>query len=129
MRNSYLRKEQAMSERICRICGKKFYSNHPSKCTCSEKCSLTNARLRNKEYYSRTAYKALKHERYTKSYQRRIRYCHICGDELPDGRQKFCLTCLFKEFLYGDHLRAYRRLKLRGYNCAEIREEISKLGL
>ena len=53
----------------------------------------------------------------------------ICGGPLEDNRQKYCLKCLLREYLYGDHKKAYMVLRQRGYDTETIRYEISQTEL
>lgn len=118
-----------MTERICRICGKKFIVRHSRQCTCSVKCSQENARQRNKQYTSDPMYKRLQHKRYKERYKPRVRSCKICGGPLEDNRQKYCLKCLLREYLYGNHKKAYMVLRQRGYDTETIQYEISQTEL
>ena len=113
----------------CRICGTPFETTSPKKCTCSPECSKIYEKRRHKMYRETPEAKALMRKRYLENYKPRIRYCRICGEKLPDGRQKFCLRCLLHEYIYGNYRLAYKRLVLRGYDGDSIRREISRLGL
>ena len=122
-------KELKMIERICRICGKKFVVKHSRQCTCSVKCSQENARQMNRQYVADPTYKMLQHKRYKARYQPKVHTCRICDGPLEDNRQKYCLPCLFREYLNGDRKKAYMVLRQRGFDTETIQYEISQTEL
>ena len=49
--------------------------------------------------------------------------CAVCGEELQDGRQAYCLDCLllgYKNAKKGEKRLAYKRLANRGYDKETI---------
>lgn len=105
-----------MDERICVICGKKFYSNHRSKKTCGPECQIIN-RQRQQRIYNHSVRMGKKEEKRT---------CIICGKVFYTNHRtkKTCGQNCQREM--------YRRQALRNYHKnheldAQHRREIKKV--
>ena len=116
-----------MVNQTCKICGTSFLAKQSNYIICSDACRQINKKnynkVRNKKYYSN----------FGKEYQRAYRKMHskkkgnpclICGKSLPDSRAKYCLSCLFNEYMNGDTHKAYKILSCRGYDKRSIEYEI-----
>lgn len=127
-----------MVEVKCQMCGKIFLAKQSNYNLCSPECRKArvkqlnrseNYTLQRKNYYKEkrskgTSYYEKRYAEYSAK-NRVIKYCEICGTELPNGKQKFCLDCLLKGWQNGDK-RCRRILECRGYDATMIREEIDQ---
>lgn len=113
---------------ICTECGKCFDSPNSNYKTCSTKCRTERSKRTNNQrmaiYRDTTINKYYRQVYYKEHYVPVIKVCKSCGTVLDDGRQNFCLDCLLKDYLHGDHNTARQRLACRGYDKAMILEEI-----
>lgn len=71
----------------CKLCGKKFIKSTPNNSYCSDECSSKGRKECQKAYYKK---------RYTKNKNKAMKICKICGQILPDARQKYCEKCLLE---------------------------------
>ena len=122
-----------MYEKICKVCGKPFRAANPNYCLCSDECRKIRQTEHNhnahKKFVHTGRYKKYLHNYYKAHYKPTVHYCISCGDKLPDGRQRYCLKCLVKDYIENGSNAAYRRLQLRGYIKPDILEEAVALGL
>ena len=123
-----------MYDKICVVCGKPFQAPNPRYIVCSDECRKVRSRyLQHKKAKNRYEREKAHRQKYDRErYTPVVKFCHSCGDVLPDGRQTFCLRCLVNDFMHGDyeHRRsAYRRLALRGYTKVDIISEAESLNL
>lgn len=95
-------------DKICNICGKSYQSNYACSKYCSNNC---------RKIATRNQYKSVK------------RKCDTCGDILPDGRQRWCIDCLLRDYKRNKSAQAYHRLENRGYTKESIILEIKKRGI
>ena len=111
---------------ICKVCGKRFTAKRRNQVTCSTECSQLYLRHR---YIYDPEYRAQRKKRDKSHYVRKQKQCEICGNLLPDARQKFCIDCLLNMYLYGDKRRAIKLLDNRGYDKSMIQDLIREKGL
>ena len=117
-----------MYTKTCIICEQKFYTNNHCVKYCSDKCRAEGDVLRRKAYskqYRKTShYLSYKKNYYKNKYQPVIKYCKICGNKLNDGRQTYCINCLFDDYARTKSNAAFMRLANRGYNKSLIMKEL-----
>lgn len=96
----------------CKICGKEFIKTTPNMSYCSKECSNKGRKERQKECYKR---------KYTPNKNKAMKICKICGQILPDARQKYCEKCLLKISTPTDKKGYWARhvLRCRGIDKAE----------
>ena len=121
-----MRRMMPMYDKICPVCGSAFQSPNPCYKYCSDPCRKTVSDKRKREY-SRIYYqKTLDAQRaYRKKHYKHVgRCCEDCGALLPDGRQRYCLDCLLKDYIENKSRIAYARLACRGYDRELIALEL-----
>ena len=116
-------------EKVCPVCKKRFIAISTKHYLCSDACRKQHISESHKIYYSEYKNQVKLKQYHKEHYIPVIKYCATCGDQLPHGKQKFCLKCLLNEYLHGDSFKAYTRLKNRGYTGQTIMQEIQRLGL
>lgn len=113
----------------CVVCGKPFEAKNNRYLTCSKLCHEIHYKEYRKEYsewyYTTPRGMQKRKEHYT----RRVHTCVLCNSELPDGRQKKCLSCLIKGYLFDKNICAYRALYQRGFTKEDIVDEAYSLGI
>lgn len=73
-------------EKICVICGRKFFTKKKARMTCSKKCSMERKRRWNREWYR--LHGAKKDRKWEEGY----RVCRLCGNSFLSGG-KALLIC------------------------------------
>lgn len=73
------------------------------------------------------------HEYYVKHRKKADRCCKICGGELDNNNQTYCLDCLLRDFANGyktgdGYFTACRRLCSRGYDVKQMVAEAQERG-
>lgn len=127
-----------MYDKICKVCGKPFHAANPRYLVCSAECRKIY-QTRYKQIYAEThpdyviRQRLRKYRRAVHIYKPIEKPCALCGEILPDGRQKYCLRCLISEFISKGGKAgspAYRILLMRGYaNKEDILMEARAINL
>lgn len=116
-------------EKTCIVCGKPFTAANPLYCLCSDECRAKRKAVYSKNYRKVHAetISAQRRKYYEKYHQKKKYRCKICGAELPNGSQKYCLNCLLKAYQISvTHSWAAGVLYCRGYDKTMIDSKIAE---
>lgn len=114
-------------EKTCVVCGKSFLAANPLYCLCSAECRAERKAAYGKRY-KKTHAEAIREQmkKYKGRYKKKY-YCKMCGIELPNGCQKYCLDCLLNAYQSEERrLWAKDVLHSRGYDEVMIESEIAE---
>jgi hypothetical protein len=71
----------------CKLCGKKFIKTTPNNLYCCEECKNTARKKFQISYHKK---------KHIPNKNKAMKTCKICGEILPDARQKYCEKCLLE---------------------------------
>ena len=116
-----------MYNKVCKVCGTPFEAINSHYCICSDKCRKIIHNRKTNEYakvYNKSSRgKRLRHNYYMVHRQLVDKHCVRCGTKLNDGRQSYCLSCLFKDYLENKCAKTRQRLYNRGYTVKMLEEQ------
>lgn len=114
-------------KKTCIVCGKTFVATNPKYCLCSEPCRRKRRNAYGRRYKNTHAELIRKQRKKYADLHKKKYHCKTCGEELPNGCQKYCIKCLLKAY-QSEETRSWAANVLcsRGYNKEDIYEEIAE---